>query len=172
MAIADRIVIMKTGKIIEVGTPLELYLRPKALFTANFLGEANFIAGKIVEKTCNGVRVETNSGILKSSQRVGFDGDKVVVAIRPEFVTIKKNAKARRTEGLWRGRIKSKVFMGSIIHFTVETESGDRIISKCPFYLDMNKWDLNDQVFLEFPPDYVLLYPYPKDGIEKEVSIE
>jgi ABC-type Fe3+/spermidine/putrescine transport system ATPase subunit len=172
MAIADRIVIMKTGKIIEVGTPLELYLRPKALFTANFLGEANFIAGKIVEKTCNGVRVETNSGILKSSQRVGFDGDKVVVAIRPEFVTIKKNAKARRTEGLWRGRIKSKVFMGSIIHFTVETESGDRIISKCPFYLDMNKWDLNDQVFLEFPPDYVLLYPYPRDGIEKEVSIE
>ncbi len=50
LSISDRIVVMKAGKIVEVGLPIQLYMRPKEIFTAKFLGEANFITGEIVGK--------------------------------------------------------------------------------------------------------------------------
>ena len=44
MAVADRIVVMQAGKIADLGTPREVYLRPKSLFSASFMGEVNQIA--------------------------------------------------------------------------------------------------------------------------------
>ena len=50
MSVADRIVIMRKGRIVETGTPNELYNHPKELFTANFLGESNFLEG-VIDRT-------------------------------------------------------------------------------------------------------------------------
>ncbi|NIM44619.1 MAG: ABC transporter ATP-binding protein, partial [Nitrososphaeria archaeon] len=78
------------GRIVEVGTPLELYLHPKRLFTANFVGEANLMIGKVVEEKNDGVKVKIGDAVLQSSERVDFKGKKVVAAIRPEFVVMDK----------------------------------------------------------------------------------
>ncbi len=169
MTIADRIVVMKAGRIMEVGSPLELYLHPKRLFTANFVGEANFIIGEISELTGDRVKVKVNDEVLYSVSGAGLEKGKVVAAIRPEFVVMRK---IRGGKGSWRGRIENKVFIGSTVRYEVRTENDELIKVKQPFASDMSKWDVGSPVNLTFPPSNVLLYPYPEEGLEKEISIE
>ena len=59
LSISDRIVVMKAGRIVEIGQPQEIYMNPKELFTAKFLGEANFLTGIINKLTNNTCRVHT-----------------------------------------------------------------------------------------------------------------
>ena len=169
MAVADRIVVMKAGRIVEVGTPQQLYLLPKRLFTANFVGEANFMVGEILAKTGDSVKVKVNGAVLPSSAQVDFEGEKVVVAIRPEFVVMKK---ARAKREAWKGRIENRVFVGSTVRYEIRTENGELVAARRPFSPDAHVWNLGDKVSLLFQPRSVLLYPYPKAGLEKEISIE
>jgi len=169
MAIADRIVVMRAGRIIEVGTPLELYLRPKHLFTANFVGESNFMTGQIVAATSSGATVKINGEFLYSAEKANFKEQKVVVAIRPEFVIMSQSDK---TSGTWKGKIENKVFIGSTVRYEVRTENGELIAVKRPFTSDALKWNVGNRVSLAFSPDSILLYPYPEEGLQKAISIE
>lgn len=169
MAVADRIVVMKAGRIVEVGTPEQLYLLPKRLFTANFVGEANFMVGEISEKTSDGVKVKVNGDVLRSSAQVDLEGEKVVAATRPEFVVMRK---ARAGKEAWKGRIENMVFVGGTVRYEVRTENGELVAVRRPFSPDEYVWNLGDSVSLLFQPRSVLLYPYPEAGLEKEISIE
>ena len=166
MAIADRIVVMKTGRIVEVGTPMELYLRPKRLFTANFVGEANFMTGEILKVTSDGVEFRINDEVFHKAEKVDFEERKIVAAIRPEFVVMKKSGKIRT------GRIENKVFVGSTVRYEVRTESGELIVVRTPFTSESYRWKVGNSVNLTFPPRSILLYPYPEAGLEREISIE
>jgi len=169
MVVSDRIVVMKAGGIIEVGTPLELYLYPKKIFTANFVGEANFMIGEIMNITSRKVKIRVNNGILYSTSKVNIKKDKVVVAIRPEFVNI-DTSESRKD--LWKGEIENKAFLGNVIRYEVRTDNGELIAVKQPFSPDKTRLDVGRHVNLIFPSQYVLLYPYPDKGLEKEISIE
>ncbi|MEM2914326.1 MAG: ABC transporter ATP-binding protein [Candidatus Bathyarchaeia archaeon] len=169
MSIADKIVVMKTGRIIEVGTPLELYLHPKKLFTANFVGEANFMIGEIQSVTSKGTKVKINGKILASTKKVDYKNSRVVAAIRPEFVVMKKHGE---TVSSWKGRIENKTFLGSAVRYEVRAESGDLIVVRHPLSFDAMKWKVGDYVDLVFSPYSVLLYPYPEEGLEKAISVE
>ncbi len=160
---------MKAGRIVEVGTPIDLYLRPKRLFTANFVGEANFMVGEIVDDTSDGVKIKVNGAFLYCSEKVDFEERKVVATIRPEFVVMGKRSSIKRS---WQGRIEKKVFIGSTVRYEVRTENGELIVAKRPFSSDEYRWKKGDRVRLMFPPRSVLPYPYPEGGLEKEISIE
>jgi putative spermidine/putrescine transport system ATP-binding protein len=85
LALSDRIALMHDGRIEQVGTPQEVYERPRTLFAAGFLGEANLLRGHIVAGQANEVLVELTNG-----QRVGASTSTdqtqgpVVVVVRPE----------------------------------------------------------------------------------------
>ena len=58
MAISDKVVIMKDGIIMQMGSPQAVYERPENRFVANFIGKSNFIEGKLIEKNADGAVVE------------------------------------------------------------------------------------------------------------------
>jgi len=169
MSIADRIVVMRTGEIVEVGTPLELYLRPKNLFTANFVGEINFLIGDLLGEKDEGVRIDVNGEILHVPCKPNFEGGRVVVAIRPEFIIMRKTSGLKN---VWRGVIERMTFLGSSIRFEIRAENNVTIIAKSPFSSEALDWKIGDRVNLILPRDFLLLYPYPKEGLEKAISIE
>ncbi|MCW4027548.1 MAG: ABC transporter ATP-binding protein [Candidatus Bathyarchaeota archaeon] len=169
MAVADRIVVMKAGRIVEVGIPLQLYLHPKRLFTANFVGEANFMVGEILEETSDGMKVKVNDAVLFCSQKVKFEDRRVVLAVRPEFVRMRKAGVAEES---WKGRIENKVFTGSTVRYEVRAENGESVVVRQPFTSDAYMRNLGDTINLFFPPRSLLLYPYPEEGLEKEISVE
>jgi iron(III) transport system ATP-binding protein len=64
LAIADRIALMREGKLVQVGSGRELYESPNSRFVAEFLGEANFLSGKVASVHADAIRIETAAGIL------------------------------------------------------------------------------------------------------------
>ena len=106
---ADRIICMRAGRIEQVGTPDDLYLRPKSLFIASFIGSppVNLIGGRA-----------ENGSVRAGSAVLPFDGPAggVTIGLRPEHLRIAET-------GL-RGRIAQTEPMGREILYVVETDVG------------------------------------------------
>jgi len=169
MSISDRVVVMRRGRIIESGKPLELYMRPKTLFTANFVGEANFLAGKIDRITERGSIIDLRGGLkIMSIDRSMKVGDRVVTAFRPEFAGLGK----RRGENLLSGKITDIVYSGSLARLHVELPDGNMIVIKKPLRFGEPLPRIGGKVTVSVPPENVLMYPYPKRGLYRELSLE
>ena len=83
MAIADRIVVMNSGFIEDVGEPERVYLRPASRFTANFMGENNLIEGRVVAASAGRVTVTTAIGDF-NIEGGAAPGEDVALSVRPE----------------------------------------------------------------------------------------
>jgi iron(III) transport system ATP-binding protein len=95
LSVADRIALLDHGRLVQMGTPEDLYLRPVNSFTATFVGQTNLIPGEIVERDSDYIRVQTAMGILTAAGRGDLPG-KVIVSIRPERLRA-----ARDGVGMW-----------------------------------------------------------------------
>jgi len=89
MSISDRLAIMKDGRIMQVGTPREVYDRPANFFVADFIGQSTFIEGTVVGEVSSPVyEVDTSVGRMRavpSLPDASFSpGERVILAIRPE----------------------------------------------------------------------------------------
>jgi len=89
MAIADRIVVMNQGRVEDFGAPSDIYMRPKSLFSAGFMGEVNLIDGRVLSANDNAADLETAIGpvtLPAANFTAGrpVSGDRVKLCIRPE----------------------------------------------------------------------------------------
>lgn len=117
MFMADRIVLMKGGSIIQDGAPHELYTNPIDHFAASFFGEINIIKGIIKESTA-----QTILGNVKTS---GFkEGEIVDVLIRPENVIVRPRSDV--DQHFHTTKIEAARYLGrdSLLHLCVEDETG------------------------------------------------
>ena len=94
MSISDRVIVMKKGRIVEYGSPTDLYTNPNNIFTANFVGEANFLKGTIHKITNEVSHVKIGNHSIKSKNRNISEGNNVIVAFRPEFASISNQKKS------------------------------------------------------------------------------
>ena len=115
LAIADRMAVMDAGRILQVGTPRELYGRPATRTVAGFIGETNFVAGKIVGAEGNRLLVDTPVcrfiGLPGDGANPPRRGDDVVVSIRPECWRLGRQPAAQN--GV-RGQIVESQYLGEI----------------------------------------------------------
>jgi iron(III) transport system ATP-binding protein len=90
LSMADRMAIMQDGVVIQVGTPRDVYQFPKNAFVASFVGETNFISGKIGQVSNGSATIETPVGTLHSETvyRELTQGTPVQCSIRPEALII------------------------------------------------------------------------------------
>ena len=92
MTLADRIVVLRAGKIEQVDTPLNLYNKPANLFVAGFIGapNMNFIPGEVVASGADGLRVKCLGGeivLVPADPNAAKLGDTITVGIRPHHMT-------------------------------------------------------------------------------------
>ena len=93
MTMADTIVVLRLGRIEQVGTPLDLYNEPSNLFVAGFIGspKMNFLEASVVGRRDDGVEVRLNDGtllVLPRDAGSARDGDRLTLGIRPEHLVI------------------------------------------------------------------------------------
>jgi spermidine/putrescine transport system ATP-binding protein len=91
MTMADRIAVMDRGKVLQVGTPTEIYDTPQTKFVADFIGETNFVKGTLVEKKDGFGTVRLDENTTTCAVLTDPDlptGHEVTVAIRPEKINI------------------------------------------------------------------------------------
>jgi ABC-type Fe3+/spermidine/putrescine transport system ATPase subunit len=174
LSISDRVAVMKAGRIIEVGEPTELYMNPGKLFTAKFLGEANFMEGRLLEADGEDSVVDVEGIALRVKANPDLKiqkGDIVVLAIRPEFIHMERKA-APGGANLLRGTVKAGTFVGDLWRYEVEIESSRTLLVKHYISRGETEFKSRDEVILDLPRDRLLIYKFPEEGLERELSLE
>jgi ABC-type Fe3+/spermidine/putrescine transport system ATPase subunit len=170
MAISDRIAVMKKGKIVQVGTPNELYMNPKSLFVAHFIGESNFLEGYASSISSRGLTIELRSGIKVEVNYGNFkQGERVVLAIRPETFAIEKEIKKSETSIL--GTVEKVTFEGADVRYEIRLENEDLVVIVKPSLTE--EWfDAGEKVGVSFPYEKVHVFAYPEMGLKEETAVE
>ena len=167
MAIADRIVIMRAGQIVESGTPQQLYEHPKTLFSMNFVGESNFLEG-LIKKKFNETfyRIEfRNRQSIDLHGLIGdfTQGESVVLAFRPETM----NFCPQEKDNTLSGKILRKRFSGGYFRYEVELPTDDIIIID-----SQAQFKEKDKVHIQIDPTDARLFPTPEFGLKKVLALE
>lgn len=117
MSLAQRMAFMDEGKIVQLGTPQELYENPGDIRTARFLGNANFLEGTVSDIRENGVSVETSAGTLNGKSAEGASlapGQKAVCFFRPEKMS------KECAENLLVCKLAGLLFVGGFYHANLD----------------------------------------------------
>jgi iron(III) transport system ATP-binding protein len=120
LEISDRVAVMRAGRIEQISTPDELYLRPINRFVAGFVGEANLVPGEIRHG-----EVQTLVGRFKATNSGLADGSMAEVLLRPEqlhMLPVERLATPPRPETVL--RIVRRVFHGSEVHHVLVSPAG------------------------------------------------
>jgi iron(III) transport system ATP-binding protein len=127
LALSDEIVVFNFGKIIQRGTPQDIYRKPKSQFVADFIGSANFLTGTVKDASEDQASaiVETRHGVFHciASQAVK-PGQAVLVSARPEDFVLSET-KPGDGMNVLAGKIAHRVFLGEVADFLVDIGDGE-----------------------------------------------
>jgi iron(III) transport system ATP-binding protein len=155
LTISDQIAVMNAGKIVEIGSPQDIYLHPKTRFAANFIGMTNIIPGQKKrhgEGTCV---VQVSFGEIFCRADVRATGaDNVLVLVRPESVQLSTLSPAAR-ENVWPGELKEKTFLGDFIDCEISCD-GFSLRAKVDPYCDLAE---GGKVFVSVEPARCAVIP-------------
>ena len=122
LTMSDRIAVMSKGKVQQMGTPVEVYERPANKFVADFIGESNFLEGKIKSISKGEANIfipGLNTELTGMPISEGLvKGEEVVVCIRPEKIRIAD--KHAVNQNMLHGRVTNTVYIGADTHIYLD----------------------------------------------------
>ena len=129
MAISDRVVIMKEGRIRQVGTPREIYAFPQSRFVADFMGKANFLEVEVLGTDGESARIDIGGKtfIVPRAGRVRPNSGSALLVVRPEALRLISLANVENEIPL-RGCVDRFTYFGNIARYEVATENGPLLI--------------------------------------------
>ena len=152
MAMATRIAVMSQGRVLQVGTPKEIYEYPNCRFVADFIGNVNLWEGVLALDAADRCEVKTAHGVVNVGHGISGTQDMAcAVAIRPEKITISK-ARPTVSNNLFAGTVKEIAYFGSYNTFIVEMPGGStvKILEANTSRYDSAGITWNDAVFFWF----------------------
>jgi iron(III) transport system ATP-binding protein len=152
LAISDRVIVMNGGRIEQIGTPEDIYNRPRTRFAADFVGSANLIAGKVRGPSgTNGMLIFDAEGGMQLEVVVS-DGsrDQRTVALRSSYIHLGPMPDSHNAVA---GRIHRRMFHGDFIQYVVDWPAGQLIVRRPPTEL----FDEGSEVTVSFAPEHCVL---------------
>jgi len=154
MAISDHIAVMNEGKIVQIGTAEELYLRPESPFVAQFIGKINLLQAEVKEVRGEEVSLEILGQIYQIPNRTAelTSGRKVNVFIRPESVELVKEIGGRELKGV----VMEKTFLGEKVDYVLEVHGHHlNATSYDPF--QHGTFPLHQEIGVRFNPNSIAI---------------
>jgi iron(III) transport system ATP-binding protein len=129
LSLSDVIAVMKAGRIMEIGTPKEIYFKSEQQFVADFIGRTNLVQGRVVRIENDDLLVSTAIGTISCKAQTAPPVESIVtVSIRPEFIKVTAGDGVKQ-RNMFRGKVESLVFIGEA--YEGEVRVGDiRLITK------------------------------------------
>jgi len=152
LTMSDRIAVMSKGKILQVGTPTEIYEHPSDRFVAHFIGETNFIEAEVVEQSAEGSRLRLASGAEIFHPRAGQAavGQRISLVVRPERIELAPLDDSCQFGGI----IRNIVYFGTDTTYHLDVENAGEMTVRM-----QNRWghqsvlQIGDQVGLKIEPE-------------------
>ena len=121
MVMSDRILIMEQGRVVQDGTPPDLYERPASPYVANFLGTSNLLRASVAGYDGGELAVEAGPIQLRIPMARRFEkADKVTLAIRPEKSALIAGTRADPGRRVISGKIVEHLFQGDVLRTSVD----------------------------------------------------
>jgi len=149
LALSDRIAIMHNGRIVQIGTPQQIYHQPRNAFVATFVGRSNLFRGELLERKKSGsARIATALGPVLCEAPNGAAGAPPSAAlIRPEHVVLTAISGATGINRC-RGRIVQIAFLGEATEYVVQVGDVDILVRSMA-----GQYDGSEDVDVYFPPE-------------------
>lgn len=154
LTMSDRIAVMNDGKVLQVGTPEEIYAHPKTRFVADFIGETNFFEGTVQKVDGNSVTVLL-TGQESVQARCDVDvkeGDAVGVVVRPEKIIL-------GDEGFVKGVVEERIYIGTDTRYIINlpNQESATVREQNLESISDNRYKKGDNVSLKWDPDQALV---------------
>ncbi len=151
LSIADRIAILKDGRLIQVGSPADLYHAPRTGFVADFIGQTNLIEGTVISRSGRALRIRTAAGEFNAIG-AGEVSDLVTISIRPEQMQIVKDGSPIGWRNRIVGRMIATTFLGEASeHVLAVNAQRVRVIAAPPMF------NAPETLSVEFDPEDVVV---------------
>jgi putrescine transport system ATP-binding protein len=159
MTMADRIAVMDHGRIVQVATPGEIYEQPRTRFIAEFVGDVNILEGQVAGRENGLWRVASpaaaNPLTVDDPDEVLAKGQAVAIAVRPEKMTVSRDAPPPGTPNVLTGEVWDIGYLGDWTVYRVKLESGAVVrasrANATRFVAQPIDWD--ERVYLTFAPE-------------------
>ncbi len=130
LSMSDRICIMQSGRIVQVGSPRDLYDHPTSRYVADFVGKSNFFEGMVVGAeagmtvvTCNGQSLAGNAALPMSP------GQSATLCLRPEQITLSRAAQVVDDSRSVAVQVLNRIFLGEHTEYLVRARGlGDLMV--------------------------------------------
>ena len=126
LTMSDRIAVMSAGRILQIGTPRDIYDRPAERFVADFIGESNFLPAEVRSAADGRATVRLSSSVeIPATLPEGFaPSGKVTIVLRPEHLHIAPEGAGGALQGL----VENVVYLGTDTHFHLKLDDGAALI--------------------------------------------
>lgn len=152
LSLSDRIVILKDGRIEQFGTPAELYNKPCNYFVASFLGESNFIRGKVSGKQSGRFHYSVGSAsFLQAGAPLSAEDEEVLISLRPENMIV--SAERPDASNAVQGKILEFKYVGSSYFLQVETEKLGQMMVRTAAWQAAIDPESSDPIWIGWEPD-------------------
>jgi iron(III) transport system ATP-binding protein len=128
LALSDSIAVMRSGSIVETGTPQKIYFDSDHRFVADFIGRANLVKAVVQEQEADCTVIDCALGRLRCRRHDGAIGSQLTLCLRPEFIHIVRNG-VRGSENVLRGAVESLTFVGEVYEAELQV-GGERLLAR------------------------------------------
>lgn len=134
MLLADQIVVLEAGQVVQQGTPQQVYEEPANAFVAGLLGENNRLPGTVMALNAEECRVSLDCGPEVWARRgdAAGPGSRCIVAVRPERVAVAAMRAEEMGEGALEAALRDVVFLGDHLRLLLEVGRGGMLVAKRP----------------------------------------
>ena len=172
LAVADHILIINNGEVVQIGSPEEIYQRPTTLFSAFFFGVSNLIPARLKGQEQGRIIFDVGNHTITcflihngKSESIKPPKDEYVLSVKAEKIVMHKKVKNKENSSSYNnefdGRIIEKHFLGKWGHVEVEIEGFPKLLTVAIPSTELDKFEINTDVSLTIDPKNIVFFNEP-----------
>jgi putative spermidine/putrescine transport system ATP-binding protein len=175
LVMSNRIAVFHRGRIEQIGTPTDLYEKPRSVFVAGFIGESNMFMGEL-EFDGHAAAVRAGQWTIRvdarSAELASRSGRTVTLVVRPDRLRVDPAAAVRPVEpgatkaATLPGRVREAIYLGPLRKYVVDLADGIRLISRVQTEMDGSQLSAGDEVWVSWDIDCGIVLPGSADAAE------
>jgi spermidine/putrescine transport system ATP-binding protein len=164
LSMSDTIVVLQEGRVVQKGTPRDVYENPKNISVATFIGESNIFDVILDDATDNTIKVTVQGVAYELPNHKGFKkGDKVHLLIRPEDTRVYHHSEVDDTSTMFPAVLNEVIYKGTTVDLILKLPDG-KLLSATEFF-DEDKgeditYTLRESVWVNWPIGWEKVLPY------------
>jgi spermidine/putrescine ABC transporter ATP-binding subunit len=161
LVMSDRIAVMNAGRIVQIGTPVEIYEKPRTRFVADFIGRTNFFSGRIDGAAAEGLaRFRSNRGLELLVPEAQVDGRRDVhVSLRPERCRLAGEGADPGTAMALPAAVRQVIYLGSATQYLLDLGGGEIGVVEQANASAGERYAVDERVVLVVEPADCLVLP-------------